>query len=157
MQGNSTPLFDNTTGKRCLGCKQVLPLSAFHLIRNNKNGKRYPYSYCKPCGRKKRAEWHHTENGQRSHRRIGLRKKLGITLEQYDTMLAAQGGVCAICGKVETRLNRRGTVRLLAVDHDHSTGAIRGLLCADCNVGIGYFKDDPSLLRLAATYMDKHK
>src|SRR5438067_1720829 len=107
--------------KQCLGCKELLPLDNFHLIRN-KNGKQYPYSYCKPCGRKKRKEWHHTPNGQKAHRRQMFLTNYRLTLKQYDDMLKAQNGVCAICEKPETRKNRRGEIRLLSVDHDHTSG-----------------------------------
>lgn len=64
-------------------------------------------------------------------------------------MLAAQGGKCAICGGTNPGGHR------LAVDHDHTTGAVRGLLCHACNAGIGKLRDDPALLRVAADYLDK--
>lgn len=78
-----------------------------------------------------------------------LRKMFGITLADYDAMLEAQGGGCAICGKPRDKHYR------LAVDHDHASGKIRGLLCAHCNRGIGHFGDDPKLLRKAADYLSK--
>jgi len=60
-----------------------------------------------------------------------------------------QKGVCAVCGRVETwRLPRK-----LSVDHDHLTGIVRGLLCHRCNIGIGYFEDDPERLHSAAKYL----
>lgn len=74
-------------------------------------------------------------------------KTYGITLQEYETLLEAQGGVCAICGKECV------TFENLAVDHDHATGAVRGLLCNNCNHGIGKFKDDPALLKAAADYV----
>jgi hypothetical protein len=73
----------------------------------------------------------------------------GIAAEEYETMLAAQGGVCAICKKPPGR-------RMLNVDHDHTTGAIRALLCHGCNTGLGAFKDTPATLRAAAAYLEKH-
>ena len=66
-----------------------------------------------------------------------------------------RGGLCAICGKAETHLSRKGEITRLAIDHDHVTGAIRALLCHACNVGIGTFGDDPDLLRAAASYIER--
>jgi hypothetical protein len=79
-----------------------------------------------------------------------LRRKFGITVDDYDQMLAAQEGVCAICGR-EPNPNIS-----LHVDHDHDTGAIRGLTCFRCNQAMGAFGEDASLLRAAATYLDRH-
>ncbi|MGN5375855.1 endonuclease VII domain-containing protein [Sphingomonas hankookensis] len=76
-----------------------------------------------------------------------LKRRYGITLERYETMLSAQNGCCAICkgGK-----NGRGKFH---VDHCHSSGAIRGLLCAKCNLLLGHANDDAELLRTAAKYL----
>lgn len=60
-----------------------------------------------------------------------------------------RGGLCDICGTDETRKSKAH-----AVDHDHSTGYIRGLLCVNCNMGLGYFKDSPGLLIQAANYIE---
>ena len=83
-----------------------------------------------------------------------LRKMHGITLGDYRAMAAAQGGVCAICRQPETMLTPRGDVQALAVDHDHRTGRIRGLLCRTCNQALGGFRDDPAILRAAADYLE---
>jgi hypothetical protein len=72
-----------------------------------------------------------------------------ITLENYNSQLEKQGGVCAICLKFEiTKHTKR-----LVVDHDHATGKIRGLLCHRCNCGLGYFKDDPMHIKKALEYL----
>lgn len=76
-----------------------------------------------------------------------LQREYGISIETYETMLVAQGGVCAICKKA------CATGRALAVDHDHVTKEVRGLLCANCNNGLGRFNDSPALLREAANYI----
>jgi hypothetical protein len=84
-----------------------------------------------------------------------LREDFDLTLEQYEEMHEKQDGKCAICKNPETQL-RGGKVKKLAVDHNHSTGKIRGLLCSDCNMGIGKLKDDYKILRQAADYLDKY-
>lgn len=86
-----------------------------------------------------------------------LRKRYGIGLDDYQRMLEAQGGVCAICGQPETRVDHRTKkVSRLAVDHDHKTGDVRGLLCHAHNNSLGHFGDDPVLLTSAIAYLAKH-
>jgi hypothetical protein len=71
----------------------------------------------------------------------------GLEPDDYHALLEAQGGGCAICGTPPN------ATRALAVDHDHETGAVRGILCGRCNPGLGHFKDDPLLLEKAAHYL----
>lgn len=88
-------------------------------------------------------------------RRSSLVRKYGITVEDYERILAEQGGVCAVCGDPE-RTTHRGSASpwSLSVDHDHVTGRVRGLLCTPCNRGIGFLRDDPSIMRRALEYLD---
>jgi hypothetical protein len=81
-----------------------------------------------------------------------LKKHYGITVTQYKQMLADQGGGCKICGS-RTGIGKRK----LAVDHDHKTGQVRGVLCNLCNRGLGAFKDDPVLIQAAIAYLEKHQ
>ncbi len=74
----------------------------------------------------------------------------------YDELAAAQGGVCAICGLPEVATTRFGVVRRLAVDHCHSTGVVRQLVCMRCNTALGAVRDDPSILDAAAAYIRRH-
>lgn len=76
-----------------------------------------------------------------------------MTLDEYNALLKAQGGVCAICRKPEKARHRSGTVISLAVDHSHGTKGNRGLLCHNCNRGIGYLGDDPAILTAACKYI----
>jgi hypothetical protein len=83
-----------------------------------------------------------------SDRKYKLKVRYGITPEQYDALLEWQGGVCAICGK-----KPRGQARL-AVDHDHATGEVYGLLCSKCNYRLlGVHRRDPALYTRAAEYL----
>lgn len=82
-------------------------------------------------------------------RRSRLKKQYGLSVEGYEQLLIMQHGVCAICGE------HCPTGRKLAVDHCHTTGHVRGLLCANCNQGLGKFQDDAELLRKAVAYLLK--
>lgn len=88
-------------------------------------------------------------NRQRSLARYGL------TVEQHDAMLAAQNGLCAICGSPPNPKGIRAASRL-HVDHNHTTGAVRELLCNGCNLGVGYFRENPALMRASAEYVERH-
>jgi hypothetical protein len=79
--------------------------------------------------------------------RSRLKKRYGLTLAQYNDMLASQGGVCAICRR------QCESGRNLAVDHDHRTGEVRGLLCRLCNQAIGQFRDNPITIWRALEYV----
>lgn len=85
-----------------------------------------------------------------------LRDSFNLSFDDYLQMFNAQNGVCAICKQPETH-KRQGKLKMLAVDHDHKTGAIRGLLCSDCNTGIGKLKDDPMVIRSAIQYLEKSR
>jgi hypothetical protein len=85
-----------------------------------------------------------------------LRVRYGMTVGEYEAKLLAQGGVCVICSKPPKPEGVRAASRL-HVDHDHETGRNRDLICLNCNRGLGYFKDDAALMRVAAEYIDRHR
>lgn len=87
-----------------------------------------------------------------------LRKNYGITMDEFLQLLQAQDHKCAVCGTAITQNSNGGQnkrVRNLDVDHCHDTGKVRGILCSQCNKGIGCFKDDPERLRSAAAYLER--
>jgi Autographiviridae endonuclease VII len=86
---------------------------------------------------------------KRTLRASHQKRKYGLTLDDYQTMLAAQAGGCAICGAPPSE------GQSLHVDHDHDTGAVRGLLCFTCNAGIGMFDHDIDLLSAAVAYLHR--
>lgn len=86
-----------------------------------------------------------------------LQLEFGITAKEYDDFHNFCKGVCGICNLPEVALDRRGGVKKLAIDHDHKTGIIRGLLCQQCNMGLGKFKDNVEFLKNAATYLESYK
>jgi len=90
--------------------------------------------------------WRRSEKGRKSVAATKRKGRYGITDEQYAEMLVRQEGRCAIC-----RTPPRD--RALDVDHDHETGEIRGLLCRNCNKGLGEFRDDAKLIQRAIDYL----
>ena len=81
---------------------------------------------------------------RRYYKNHSLKKKFGITIEDFENMVSSQGSRCAICGSYTANLQ---------VDHNHVTGEIRGLLCLQCNMGLGLFKDNPQALKNAIDYL----
>ena len=87
-----------------------------------------------------------------------IEKRYGMTPGQYDQMLIAQNYKCEICKKEETRASRTvGEISRLCVDHCHSTGKIRSLLCHDCNTGIGKFKESIEIIDAVRNYLERHQ
>lgn len=82
-----------------------------------------------------------------------LQRRFKITGAEFNAMLTKQRGVCAICEQAETHFHKSGKRKELSVDHCHDTGAIRGLLCVNCNRGLGYFKDSIDRIFRAAEYL----
>lgn len=88
---------------------------------------------------------------QERHRECTLQRKYGITAVGYDEMFSDQNGVCKLCREPEKNMRRGKTLRL-AVDHDHETGEVRGLLCGDCNRKLGMLIDNSGWLERAIRY-----
>jgi hypothetical protein len=87
---------------------------------------------------------------KKTARRRGLKARYGLTVQDYNALIKVQGGVCAICKEPP-----RG--QHLSVDHDHKTGQIRGLLCNECNSGLGKFKDSISLMAEGIKYLRENE
>lgn len=96
----------------------------------------------------------HRADNRNSYRDKALRRNFGITIDDYNRMLAEQGGVCACCGEPETA-SRDGKPIYLSVDHCHDTSIICGLLCIKCNRGLGYFREDTAYLHKAVQYLQR--
>jgi hypothetical protein len=108
---------------------------------------------CRTCEKERSAKWYAKQTDERTYARVRRSnlQRYGMTPEEYDALLEAQNGVCAICKKPEK--TKRG---VLHVDHDHSTGKNRALLCSLCNPGLGCFQDSPELLEAAKVYLVRH-
>lgn len=144
----------NADNLACTKCKQVKPVADFYLHATTARGYQY---WCRACAAKNRAERARIPEDRNSIRRRKLREMYGITMADYDALFEAQGGRCSICGTQkspwEPGVGLEGRRNFLTVDHCHADGHIRGLLCAGCNSGLGYFKDDLSILLAAAEYI----
>jgi hypothetical protein len=139
--------------KPCRDCGAHKPLDQFPLQKGGRWG-RHPL--CKPCRAAQERERYQryrdrilatqaADPARREKQRWrDLRRRRGASREQYEAMYKAQRGRCAICGTPHD---------VLHVDHDHSTGRVRGLLCGRCNLALGHFRDDPEALRAAARYL----
>lgn len=88
--------------------------------------------------------------------RTDLRRNYGLTLYDYDKLHQQQNGVCAICSKPETSRNRHG-IRRLSVDHNHDTRKVRALLCNRCNILVGKFENETTLLAQIVAYFVEHE
>lgn len=135
-------------------CKRGHDLSATRHV--NPSGQ----SFCKICS----AEWHRDNREQDlvvkkalyqskpgAYWQRNLKNKYGLTVAEYERMLAEQSGVCAVCKGPETRAGF-----VLGVDHDHATGEVRGLLCTKCNTALGLLDDDPERIRLLSEYIQTY-
>lgn len=87
-----------------------------------------------------------------SCRQTHMKKKYGLGIDSYESMLSSQNGLCAICGNLETAIIN-GKIKNLCIDHDHVTGKIRGLLCQNCNQMIGHGQDNSEILEAGAAYL----
>lgn len=131
--------------KTCTLCQATKPSEDFYL-QKRRNGTYSPMSRCKRCHCKKASERAASLVGaakaksDRQMKNRNLRMKFNISLDDYERILESQSGVCAICHQPETSRHVKGTIRRLAVDHDHETGEVRGLLCWMCNSRLGYFE-----------------
>ena len=160
--------------KACKKCGVAKPLEEFYRAAGTRDGHRGDCKACSSEDKRRRyladpeaaiarvKRWQQanpdrvnaTQRARRAKPEAKLReraghlmRKYGMTIEQYDAMLDAQGGGCFICSRPP-----REDISL-HVDHDHFTGKIRGILCFCCNNALADFQDDPSLLRKAASYV----
>jgi hypothetical protein len=169
------PSYDQRV-KICIACGQSKPLDQFYRAAGMADGHRSDCIQCNlaakrartaldPEANRARARRWKQENPERARakqreyldsgqkqiwdRQSYLKRKYGITIDDYDHMFEKQRGVCAICGEP------RPEERTLHVDHDHLTGAVRGLLCFRCNNSLGDLRDDRELVQRAADYLDR--
>ena len=135
--------------KECSRCGIEKPKTEFHKHSVKPSGTVVLRSWCKKCknkqSQKETKELQSTDEGRKQKYYWQIKSKYGLSREEYDAMLENQGGGCAICGDTSSKL---------CVDHCHSSGKVRGILCDDCNLSLGKMGDDANRLRKAANYLE---
>ena len=137
--------------KVCVYCKVEKPLDKFCVDHRVRSGYR---NYCRACDSARRyrnklvAKTKDPVLFALNQRKVWLKGRFGVTPEWFDRLLAVQGGGCAICGT-----DVPGGTGAFHVDHCHTTGTVRRLLCSNCNTGLGLFRDNPDLLSSATNYL----
>lgn len=156
----NSPLPADAEEKHCPRCNKIRSVTCFRE-RSRISGGGY-HGWCRDCEKSYHVE-RLEDPEKRAARRgasrkysdsdkrhdLSLQKLYGITAQRYRELLDQQGGCCAICKATAVG----GNGKRWHVDHCHKTGAIRGLLCQRCNMGLGYFRDDPALLAQAIKYL----
>lgn len=133
----------------CKRCKTPRDPLDFYFSSTSSTGRR---GVCKFCDRKR------SKLRKLSNRKSWLQSCFGLTEHEFDSLLREQNEQCRICDVTLTKFkSESGKSKTAHVDHCHTTGKVRGLLCGKCNSAIGYLQDDPKLLRKAAEYLEgKH-
>lgn len=126
--------------KRCPDCGETKPYDEFPSRPTNRDVR---YTYCKFCHNRRNRETVSRLYG--SSRHYHLRQRYGAGADDIHRLIDAQGGWCVIC-------RRRPATQ---VDHDHTTGEIRGILCLYCNAGMGALRDDPDIIASAIEYLER--
>lgn len=132
---------------RCTQCQRDLSLESFHKRSALKRGHD---SWCKDCKSIYRADYfqrNKRKEQDRSRQKAWDYMGISFSNAEYDRLYSNQDGQCGICFYSHERLH---------VDHNHTTGTVRGLLCSNCNKGIGLLQDSASVIRSAADYLEKH-
>ena len=151
--------------KKCTKCHTAKETSSFSKRINTKSGLS---AWCKPCAnaysiawyksnpekqREKKRLWRQNNPDKAKHQyRQDALKNYGLSIEDWEVLFKNQNGLCAICEQPQA-VCLNGELKRLAVDHCHLTGKVRGLLCDNCNKGLGLFKDQPKLLNRASEYL----
>lgn len=131
-------------GRTCNDCGEFKSADSFSISRDGRSFKGIAMnSKCKPC-----------KEIQKS--KAFMKRRYGITYDQYLEMLEQQNHRCAICGSSDHKNKRTGNLlQTFFIDHDHSSGKVRGLLCSPCNHALGQFRDNKAVLFRAIEYLTK--
>lgn len=143
-----------SASKRCSRCHESKPPSEFSNRAASKDGKQNQCKACNSAWAKENTEARR-DSWRRYRRATYMKQKYGLTIEDYWVMYEAQGQRCAICRIHGDDANQHTVQQLpLHVDHCHTTGKVRGLLCRPCNTMLGDAKDDLDTLRAAIAYLE---
>ena len=135
--------------KKCTKCGEQKPLSEYYKNKSNKDGHQ---KRCKPCDIAHKKEAYQRDPQASAKKRFiqKLKRDYSLSLADYDLLKQNQNNCCAIC-KVKLQNGMQ-----VHVDHCHTTGIVRGVLCRWCNLGLGHFKDSQKFLKSAQDYLQKY-
>jgi cytochrome c553 len=137
--------------QQCTRCKQIKPLDEFSKDSRKANGRAGMCKDCHNASAKASKKHTHYKVDKEASKFYSIKSRYGLTMQQYQEMVKAQNGRCAICGKIPTKAYG------LQVDHDHSSGKVRALLCHACNVTVGFINESPELAMQIAKYLNEHQ
>lgn len=154
--------------KQCAHCKEMKSIDSFHKRNKSKDG---AHPYCKVCTASKNKEWFsnnkekhaatcalwYSKNKEKANRKgtdWHYKSNYGISYEEFILLAGKQQNKCAICSTTLV-FTGRGTTRAV-MDHCHTTGDIRGILCSNCNQGIGLLKENIGILKSSILYLEKY-
>lgn len=143
-------VFNGVAEKWCTVCSTWKVLNEFRTRSDNGNKK----GECIACEKERKIEYYSLERRQRERKCAEFKARYRIDHDEYDQLLIKQQGKCAICGTGDPSGNS-GRFKYFSVDHCHTTGVVRGLLCNHCNRGIGMLQDSPDILLKAHDYLIK--
>lgn len=156
--------------RTCRVCNKLKPNEEFYLNGyRKKNGKSAPRTDCKECtneihrqyvakrkddiNRRRRENYRSNKYGLKDRIAMtGVRRRYGLRHGEYDEILAKQNNMCGMCG-----IRQEDSLRRFAVDHDHQTNEVRGLLCINCNRGLGLLQDSELILQSGISWLKKGK
>lgn len=139
--------------KKCRVCGEVKPDEDYNIKRSSKDGRRTDCRECQKAYHKDRYAKNPERHKEiiRKNQRTHTAKKHGMTKYDLESLYEKQGHSCAICGITEESYGK-----YLAIDHCHATGKVRGLLCTNCNTGLGNLRDNPTYLLRAIKYLEEN-
>lgn len=135
--------------KECLKCEIDKPESEFYSFKDKWQAKSYLSARCKPCHQEYKKE--NPAATARNRKAEKLKLRYGLTYEEWEALRENEGYACMVCGITEVELDRR-----LDVDHCHSSGKVRGVLCNPCNTLLGHAKDNIGILKSAIAYLENN-
>lgn len=143
-------------GIDCNKCKESKPREEFYVLYAGHPGAqlRQPCKECIRSGKRRRYANSAGRGADRSYEQL-LKRDYGMTLDQYNQRVRQQVGRCAICRRAETAKSSGGKVKRLSVDHDHVTGAVRGLLCHRCNIVVWALEDNHVTIGAVSEYIEQ--
>lgn len=131
---------------------ELIPCKVCKSITNKKSRR---IQICQKCYNTIRAtNWQ--RNNEEKHRYNQIKSVYGLDEKEYKNLIFLQNNLCAICNQPESNKSKKGKIKNLAIDHCHTSGKVRGLLCQACNITLGHAKEDIEVLKRMIAYLEVH-